>query len=274
MQQKLVISGYGWLAGYLGDALKQHMPIVGTTRSSEKRTALSQQGINAVQFALGDDTAELCTHLSNATFVINIPPGRRNTDLDDFTEKMCALIDDAIASNVAHIVFISTTSVYGDSTDNTLDETAPLSPETASAKAHVAIEQYLSEQVDLASSRTKLTCIRLAGLVGPDRHPAKSLSGRTVSMGNKRVNLVYVTDVVAALTQIITLPSDKRLYHLCSANHPKRGEYYTRAATAFAVPEPVFSDTDSPACGKVIDASASWDSLGITPAFNDPYTMF
>ena len=277
MKQKLVISGYGWLAGYLGDALQQTLDIVGTSRNDDKLALLSKKGISGVKFALGDNTRELQKHLNGATFVINIPPGRRNTNLASFTKNMCTLVDDAISANVAHIVFISTTSVYGDSTDNTLTEEAPLHPETESAKAHVAVEQYLAERLSGKNDShrsTHYTCVRLAGLVGPDRHPANSLSGRTVGKGNKRVNLVYITDVVSALKKIIAAPTEEKLYHLCANEHPKRGEYYVAAADALQVTPPVFSETDNKPCGKVIDASQSWAKLGIVPQYASPDAMF
>ena len=117
MTQNVVISGYGWLASYVGKALSGKVNIVGTTRSQQKRLALKDQGITAIEYALGEDTSALCNHLPNATLLLNIPPGRRNTDLASYTNNMLQLIDAAISVKVAHIVFISTTSVYGDATN-------------------------------------------------------------------------------------------------------------------------------------------------------------
>lgn len=270
MPNKLVICGYGWLAGYLTNNVKDKYSLVATTRSVEKATALKAQGIEGIPFALGDATTALEKHLNDATFVVNIPPGRRNTNLDTFTNNMLSLIDDAIAAKVAHIVFISTTSVYGDSTSDIVTEDSPTSPETASARAHVIIENHLLAH----SNKTKVSVVRLAGLVGPDRHPAKSLSGRTITAGNKRVNLVHIHDVVEALTVIITKPLTTTMYQLCSSAHPKRGDYYVKAAQAFNIATPTFSDTDLAPCGKVVNADESWRTLGVTPIYADPFDMF
>lgn len=275
MQKKVVITGYGWMAGYLGNALLSsdnpiNATIVGTTRSDEKHKSLGEKQITAVKFALGDDTAELCKHMSGATFIINIPPGRRNTQLDGFTQQVIALIDDAVAAQVAHIIFVSTTSVYGDSTNETLTESSSTAPETASAKAHVAIEEHLAS----VSSQVDYTVLRLAGLVGPDRHPARSLSGRELPSGNKRINLVHISDVVNALVSVIRTPLQNKTLHLCSELHPKRGEYYSRAASALNLPLPIFSGTESEAKGKVIDAAASWKALKVVPRFSNPDNMY
>lgn len=237
MNNKLVICGYGWLGRYLGKAMSATHTIIATTRSEEKALKISDKHIKGLVFSLGDDTTTLCEALGNATLVLNIPPGRRNTQLDDFTDNMLTLIDNAVAARVARIIFISTTSVYGDNRTDVLNEHASTQPETASAKAHVAIEQHL---LDLKTNdKVDVKIVRLAGLTGPDRHPVNSLSGRSLNAGNKRINLVHIHDVVAALKTLIFADSSKNntskidstdLYHLCSLQHPKRGDYYTQAA--------------------------------------------
>jgi len=270
MPNKLVISGFGWLAGYLAARVKETCSVVGTTRTIEKIAAMHAQGIEGIQFALGDNTNVLTKHLNGATLLLNIPPGRHSTNLDKFTTNMLKLIDDSVAANVSRIVFVSTTSVYGDATNDTIYEDTQTSPETASAKAHVAIERHLLALAD----NVEIVIVRLAGLVGPDRHPAKSLSGRNISAGNKRVNLVHITDVVEALNTLVNSPAPPKLLHLCSAQHPKRGEYYVKAAQSFGIPEPIFTDTQLASCGKVINANKSWASLGISPVYADPVSMY
>jgi nucleoside-diphosphate-sugar epimerase len=280
MNNKLVICGYGWLGRYLGKAMSATHTIIATTRSEEKALKISDKHIKGLVFNLGDDTTTLCEALGNATLVLNIPPGRRNTQLDDFTDNMLTLIDNAVAARVARIIFISTTSVYGDNRTDVLNEHASTQPETASAKAHVAIEQHL---LDLkANANVDVKIVRLAGLTGPDRHPVNSLSGRTLNAGNKRINLVHIHDVVAALKTLILADSSKNntsktdstdLYHLCSLQHPKRGDYYTQAAQKKGIAAPTFSESDLAPTGKVIDAKASWALLGILPDYANPDDM-
>ena len=199
-----------------------------------------------------------------------MPPGRKSTHLETFTANMTALIDAAVNAGVRHIVFISTTSVYGDSTNQFINETSATDPHTASAKAHVAIENYLLAQRD----QINVSIVRLAGLVGPDRHPARSLSGRELDGGNKRVNLVHIHDVASALKKIIGSTPINGTIHLCSLSHPKRGVYYVDAAKAMNIEPPYFTDTESSPSGKAIDAHKSWELLGVSPQFSDPYSMF
>lgn len=236
-----------------------------------KARSIQEKGITPVLYALSDDSTAIASHCKHATLILNIPPGRKKPELSEFTQQMKALIDRAVKAQIAHIVFISTTSVYGDNNDGVIDETSTPQPETASAKAHVAIEQHLLNHEAL--NHCKVNIVRLAGLTGPDRHPINSLSGKTLQAGNKPVNLVHVQDVVAALTTIIAQVPSQKVFHLCSLSHPKRGEYYTHAAHQRNLEAPTFSDTELAAQGKQIDAKQSWQALDITPKYVHPNLM-
>lgn len=268
MSNKVVICGYGWLGRYLAESLLPTSTLAATTRSDAKLHTLKSKGIQGIRFSLGEDSHTLLHALKDATLVLNIPPGKRNNQLDDFTRHMKKLIDDAKAAGVAKVVFISTTSVYGDSTSREVTETSAVMPETASAKAHVDIESHI------AATIAHYQILRLAGLVGPDRHPVNSLSGKVLEAGNKQVNLVHIEDVVTALVNIIQGACRNTTLHLCSNSHPKRGVYYHEAAIAKQLPPPVFSDTEQPPTGKTINATDSWKALGVVPRFADPKTMY
>ncbi|WP_272964583.1 NAD-dependent epimerase/dehydratase family protein [Alteromonas australica] len=270
MSNKVIICGYGWLGGYLANALETRS-LIATTRDKTKARTIQDNGITPVLYTLGDDSSALASHFYRATLVLNIPPGRKKPELSEFTQQMKALIDKAVKAQITHIVFISTTSVYGDANNGVIDETSTPQPETASAVAHVAIEQHLLFHA--THNHCKVNIVRLAGLTGPDRHPINSLRGKTLQAGNKPVNLVHVHDVVAALTSMIAQVPTQKVFHLCSLSHPKRGEYYTHAAHQRNVEAPEFSDTELPLHGKQIDASQSWQALGITPEYAHPIQM-
>ena len=164
---------------------------------------------------------------------------------------MLQLIDAAISVKAAHIAVQSTTSVYGDATNEVVSEVSTTQPQTASAKAHVTIEDYLLSkrgQVDISIVRC---------LSRPRLSPRPLVKWKTVRCGNKRINLAHVYDIVSALTTIICGKLLNDVIHLCSLSHPKRGIYYVDAAKAMDIDVPRFSDTGEPA-GKVIDAAQSW----------------
>ncbi|NMH61447.1 NAD-dependent epimerase/dehydratase family protein [Alteromonas ponticola] len=267
MTQSVTLCGCGWLGNYLLKALAGNYAVLGTTRHSNRAEQIKHNGASVLFFQLGDDPAQLCQQSENARVVLNIPPGRRNQDLTEYTRQMCALIDSFVAHEARQIIFISTTSVYGEN-ERVVTEHSELIPLTASAKAHCAIENHLRR---LANE--KATVVRLAGLVGPDRHPAKSLSGKQLSQANKVVNLVHIDDVVAALKKVIDHGAPAQTLHLCSQAHPTRQDYYTWCAEKMGIPVPEFDGEDKQLKGKQIDASASWQYLGLTPRYASPFDM-
>jgi len=263
MSTKLVICGYGWLGSHIGNAMLSTHEVIATTRTVSKAQQLAQKNIQSIVYSLGDDTSVLDSAFCGATLILNIPPGRKNTQLDDFIHNMLALIESATNAGVKRIIFISTTSVYGDTHNNIVVEDSNIAPQTASAKAHAAIEKYLIDKVQQAY------IVRLSGLTGPNRHPVTSLSGRSLPAGNKRVNLVHVQDVVSAIKVMVNSSPEHRIYHLCASTHPKRGDYYSRAAIKKGIAPPSFSDTELAPTGKLIVADNSWAYLGITPQYTN-----
>lgn len=265
----LTLCGCGWLGKQLA-ATASTNNIIGTTRSDDNLPALQKLGVTPLVFQLGDDVSQLTAAAEKSTVVLNIPPGARKKPLDpEFVPQMCALIDQFFASGASALVFVSTTAVYGDS-DNTVTENTPVAPATPSGKAHVEIEQHL-----LTHYSHKSAVFRLAGLVGVDRHPVNFLAGRQLDKGEQVVNLVHGDDVCLALDKWIAHPEFGQTYHLCSLEHPKRGDYYPACARQRSLAEPEFNDGYemlSPA-GKRIDATASWNRLGLTPKYASPYDM-
>ncbi|MBD3586946.1 NAD-dependent epimerase/dehydratase family protein [Salinimonas sp. HHU 13199] len=265
----LTLCGCGWLGKQLA-ATASTTDIIGTTQRADNVSALRQLGVTPFTFQLGDDVSQLTQAAKHSTVVLNIPPGARKKPLDpEFVPQMCALIDEFFANDASALIFISTTAVYGDS-ENTVTEKTPVAPTTPSGKAHVEIEQHLLRQYS-----HKAAVFRLAGLVGADRHPVNFLAGRQLDKGEQVVNLVHGEDVCSAIHQWLSNPEFGITYHLCSLEHPKRGDYYPACARQRSLAEPEFNEGYemlSPA-GKRIDATASWQRLGLTPTYASPYDM-
>lgn len=199
------IIGLGWLGSPLAKTLLSAGHIVsGTTRDSDKATQLKQSGIDTYLFDLYDQDAPstIGDALEGAYLVINIPPGRKNFSPDAFIKQMKTLFDFACRHMVKHICFVSTTSVFGEMKGRIGNETE-LSPNTASGNAHVELEIYLK---DLAKAHDiSASVLHLAGLVGEDRHPINTLSGKTnIALGKNPVNLIHQHDVVQAIITILS----------------------------------------------------------------------
>lgn len=267
MQPSFLLCGCGWLGHYLIPHLAPKYTLLGTTRSTDKASALQQLGVDAYCYQLGDNHTALPSDLSGAQVLLNIPPGRKGFEPSQFVDRMTDLIDYFVAAGAAHIVFVSTTAVYGKHTGYVTQAT-PRVPVTPSGQAHVLIEDYL-----LSQYKTLTTILRPAGLVGPDRHPINTLAGRALDKGNQVANLVHVEDICQAVQQVAHIEPSGQSYLLCATEHPKRADYYLACAKIKALPAPSFADYEpsQPAMGKQIEGS--WEALGLTPKYASPYDM-
>lgn len=262
MHKKIGICGCGWLGLPLAMQLKASgYTVLGTSRNKDKLKFMAEQGIQAFEYSLGAPLP--WSAAPPDVLVINIPPGRREFDEVRFVAAMTALINQALVQK-SHILFISSTSVYGE-VSGEIFETTQTQPVTASAKAHAIIEQ----QVLQGSG----TILRLAGLTGPARHPVRHLSGRVLDKGQQPINLVHQQDVITAIKAIIAKQLWRQTFHLSATEHPSRAEFYTWAATAAGLAVPQFSQGNNAEAGRWINASATLDKLGFTLQYPSPYDM-
>jgi nucleoside-diphosphate-sugar epimerase len=278
--------------------------VAGTTRNTEKANSLSNQGIQAVLFDLYENEFTDLPHelFEDANVIINIPPGRKNFESALFIERMKALFDYAHQHSAMHIFFISTTSVFG-KLEGRVSNNSPLSPTTASGNAHVTLERYLKELAraskvgrDASHSTNNFSCavLRLAGLVGKDRHPITTLSQKSnIAMGKDPVNLIHQEDIIQVISAVLqhveeevsnnqsTLAAHSLFQdnfyaaNLCSLDHPSREQYYTWCARQKGIRLPEFSpDNREQINGKWVDAEHTISELGLKLRYPSPYNMF
>ncbi len=269
---QISLMGCGWL----GLPLAKHLQncghkIVATKRSEQDAEQLSEHGFTGLSFELGDNISKpyYSPLFKSDVLILNIPPGRKNFEPEKYISAMMDIVQQAKERGVKHILFISTTAVYGEQS-RTVYEYSATEPATLSAKAHVKIEQFC--QTTFAEN----ACIlRLSGLVGEVRHPIKSMSGKQeIANGQRAVNLIHQKDVIAAVTSVIENQIYGHTLHLSATEHPSRKDYYQWAARQLGLDEPGFIPLhDALDEGKKINADLSIEKLGITLKYPSPYDM-
>ncbi|MCC2617863.1 NAD-dependent epimerase/dehydratase family protein [Aestuariibacter halophilus] len=271
MQHTLTFCGCGWL-GQHAIAPFQHkgFSLRGTRQQQTDADVLSDHGVQGITFSLEAQWSapQLQRILNVDTLILNIPPGRKRSDWNSYIRHMCALIDHCRSTDT-RVLFVSTTAVYGE-IQGVVTEHSPSQPVTASGQAHVAIEQHL-----MTTLPNRATVLRLSGLTGPDRHPARSLSGRHVG-GNPAqvVNLIHSADVIRAMLAIVEQQYWGHTLHLAATQHPRRDEYYTWACQQLGMPLPTFDlAEDAKARGKHIDCQHTLEQLSLNLQYPTPYDM-
>lgn len=185
-------------------------------------------------------------------WVIILPPSA----LSDYAATLETLIAFAEQLGVSHLVYTSSTSVFGRA-NGTFDEHSTTLPETDSAKSMIAIEQRL-----LASSITHIDILRLGGLYAAERHPLTSLLAKPQphNNGQQWVNMLHRNHAVAGVMRALQTPNGKRLRHLVETPHLTKQQFYHQQAALLGLPQLSFmTDTTKAEQGKrIITAYADW----------------
>jgi hypothetical protein len=260
--QQISILGCGWLGLQLAEHLIQkHFIIKGSTTSPNRIGELESKEIDAFIIALSPEeiSGDVSGFLQNSkTLIIDIPPKLRGENPESFVEKIKTFVQKGVLnSSIEHVLFISSTSVYGDQALNVTEETVE-QPETLSGKELLETEHFLQQQTAF-----KTTILRFGGLIGGSRNPAKSLSGKTnIATPNAPINLIHQDDCIGIITAIIEQGLWNEKLNASTPFHPTRKEYYVSKAKELGLELPQFEENN--ASGKVIDSSKLILKLGYT----------
>ena len=122
------------------------------------------------------ETDDLDALMDVDALVITLPARRSGPGEDFYLQAMQELVDSALAYRIPRIIFTSSTSVYGD-VQGTVKEGTARNPVTASGRVLKELEDWLHNLPG-----TSVDILRLAGLVGPGRHPGRFFAVNTASI--------------------------------------------------------------------------------------------
>ncbi len=273
--KKVSIIGLGWLGMPLAVALSARgYQVVGSKTTLDGVEAARMSGIECypLNFAPGVmlecDPDDLEILLNVDVLIITLPARRTAEGSELYFQSVQLLVDSALAHNVPRIVFTSSTSVYGEG-KGTVRETSPLEPVTNAGIVLKELEEWFHNLPN-----TSVDVLRLAGLVGADRHPGRFLAGKTdVKGANHGVNLVHQDDVVSAIQLLLSLPRGGHTFNLCAPAHPVKQQFYPMLARQLGLPEPTFAPEPSDSAGKLVDGSRIVKELGFEYLYPDPARM-
>ena len=239
-KSSISIVGCGWLGTPLAQTfLQDGMIVKGSTTSQQKTDLLKGLGIKPYLLKLPSETT-IEPALFDADFlVINLPPGRRNPNVVHDYPAAIGQISDAVKTNprIKKIIFISSTSVYGESL-NIIDETTPTIPETESGRALVRAEALIE---DIGKSYVLL---RFGGLAGPGRHPGRFLAGKSgLFSGDQVVNFLHLDDAIGVIRCFINDRFEQEIFNVVSPMHPRKKDFYNKMSEMLGLEPPDFNSS-------------------------------
>ena len=271
MNKKISILGCGWLGLPLAKSLlSKGYEVKGSTTSESKLEVLKNAGILPFQIQLEEN--QIIGNMEDFlqkidVLVIDIPPGLRKevstSNEMTFVNKIKTLIPYIEKSGIQKVVFVSSTSVFGDSFPiiEITEETKP-NPDTESGKQLVISETLLQ-----SNPHFKTTVIRFGGLLGDDRHPVKFLAGRAnVENPDAPVNMIQREDCIGIIEKSLDFARDdswewNQTFNAVAPQHPTRKAYYHKKAENLNLPLPTFAE-NSESKGKMISSKKIETILG------------
>jgi len=242
MKKISFIIGCGWLGQPLAKRLIQKdFHVYGSTRFNEKIISLNEQGIIGFKInfenesVLLDIPSEVIQHAHSLIFTI--PP----TGFVDYGNSLLTIVK--LFSEETNVIFASSTGVYKE-INGTVNEESECNIDHPVFKAEKLLQAHLGN---------RLTILRLAGLIGENRHPVRYfLNKPNIPNGLAPVNLIPLEDVLNAFIQAVTYTLKERVYTICSPEHPTRMEYYSQiAAQKFGVELSFLPEGN----GKIVDGA-------------------
>jgi nucleoside-diphosphate-sugar epimerase len=251
---KIVVIGAGWL----GLPLAEKWAAAGHKVVATRRTKFPQ-GTAGIHWDRCDPESGIFpSSLADADLVVlSFPPSRSSTD--QYRNHANAIAQRI--SSEAKLILVSSTGVYPDA-QCTYTET-DWTPEQAQDSVLGACEWRLQQALG-----TRVTIVRMAGLVGGERWPVRfmSRSGKTYN-GDEPVNLIHQEDAVGLLQFIVEQKLWGEVINGCAPHHPTKVEHYTLLAQQLGIPVPNFVSGGNG--GKTIVSEKSLQ-LGYTYQFPDP----
>ena len=171
----------------------------------------------------------------------------------------------------ARIIYVSSTSVYGQSDEEEVDELSLTGPTQSSGVVVLEAEKLLR------SRRPDAIILRFAGIYGPGRLLRKQplLNGDPyVGDADKWLNLIQVADGVRAVRAAAAVGRPGETYNIADGTPVRRRAFYTRLAELLGAPpaqfEPLPPEATVPfEANRKVDARKARDELGFRPEFPD-----
>lgn len=235
----ITVIGCGWLGlPFSEKMLEKGWKVKGTTTSSDKISVLKSMGVEPflANFPSMEVISESIFNTNN--LLINLPPGRRNPDvLQDYPKAIAQILSIARKSEqLCKIVFVSSTSVYGNSID-LIDESTNPSAETDSGKAILLAENLISQ------CGVPYVILRFGGLAGPGRHPGRFFAGRKeLTIGKQSVNFLHLEDAIGVINYMFEHESVSTCFNVVSPMHPNKHDFYTHLTKSLGLEPPTFAE--------------------------------
>lgn len=239
----LTIIGAGWLGSSLATYLDTKHTVYASRRTQKNVDELQKNGINGFVCDLASQEQPLADILiqQNTNIVVgSFPPGVRKGLGHEYVDYWQYLIDACQQASVKKIIMISSTSVYPDTSDIMTEESASLTLAQSDDSFSEKSKTLLQAEELVKMSGIDFCILRMSGLVGPKRHPARFVGKLKQLSTLAPANIVHLIDAVKSINfAIYNLRND--IINVTTPYTVSKAEFYKYALSQsdydFQLPE-------------------------------------
>jgi len=234
----VLIVGCGYVGTHVAYALKNKFPVVVTARSDKHLEEL-RASFTFVEH-LDTNNLEEFERVAYPHEAIIVTVAAK--DMRSYHETYLKTAENLAIllfknTFVKHVIYTSSTSVYGDHEGCIIDETT--TPQPTSEQSSILLET--ERQLLACTTQTRKVCIfRLGEIYGPSREISsrvKHYQGKSApGDGSFPTNMIHVDDISRAITFALQ-HSLEGVYNLCDDDHMPRAELYNTISLKYHLPK-------------------------------------
>jgi nucleoside-diphosphate-sugar epimerase len=235
--RRLLIIGCGDVALRMVALVRERYVLYALTRDRDRFPRLRAAGLKPVWGDL-DRPATLAALSGLSHDVVHFAPPPRSGAHDTRTAHLIAALAKG-KSLPQHLVYLSTSGVYGDCGGDLVAETRPLRPQSERAQRRADAEARLRAWG--ARSGVRVTIVRAPGIYAADRLPLERLRRGTPALcveDDAFVNHVHADDLAQVVVAALRRGQPNRSYNAADDAPQRMGEYFDSVADGFGLPRP------------------------------------
>jgi nucleoside-diphosphate-sugar epimerase len=226
--------------GYVGTRLAARWNGLGdqvfaVTRKAERAAEFARVGWQPVVGDITDLQNVDLPEVDVVVFAVGFDRGSGRSMREIYVDGLACLLEQL--PPCGRFIYVSSTSVYGQSDGSEVDEDAETAPREASGQVVLEAEQILRECYPDA------IVLRFAGIYGPGRllrEKALRESQPIVAAPDRWLNLIHVDDGVQAILAAETRGQTGLIYNVADNFPVHRIDFFERLAELLDVPRPRF----------------------------------
>lgn len=239
--KNILIIGAGWLGFPLAQTLTTlgHTVFI-TRRSQETLESLGFPPSRKWPLDLNHSDAhqQLSHYLNTRTFDVVIgcfPPGFRKGQGDEYAQHWQLIVDALRSSPATKVIMISSTTVYPNRAEKMVEDAASLAIAQNNHQFSDKARIMLQAENALIQSGHPFTILRLSGLMGPQRHPARFVAHLKQVSRLAPANMLHQQDAVSAAVFAVT-HADDQILNVTTPRTVDKATFYQSALEAAGMP--------------------------------------